>query len=236
MQLGADDYLTKPFTSADLLGAIFVRLERKAAIARQSEKKLEELRKSLTNEPKYTRTAVFDNEFAALKQYQFTGVLSIQAPGDVCRVFYLYLGQLLYGTGEHPRRRWQRNISTYCPQIAGKDMFDNTCSLTEYQLLNLWIERQLINREQVAQVIRAIAQEVLFDSMQAKQLKYQVEPKESTSAVQLLLIDAEQATTAARQSWQIWQSAKFTDISANQAPIIKRPEDLQQKVSVAAYR
>lgn len=111
----------------------------------------------------------------------------------------------MYGTGgEHPRRRWQRNISTYCPQIAGKDMFDNTGSLTEYQLLNLWIDRQLINREQVAQVIRAIMQEVLFDSMQAKQLKYQVEPEESTSAVQLLLIDAEQATAAARQSWQIW--------------------------------
>ena len=237
MQLGADDYLTKPFTSADLLGAIAVRLERKATIARQSEKKLEELRKSLTSKPRYTSTAVFDNEFTALKQSQFTGVLSVQTPGDVCWVFYLYLGRLLYGTGgEHPRRRWQRNISTYCPQITGKDMFDNTCSLTEYQLLNLWLERKLINREQVAQVIRAIVQEVLFDSMQAKQLKYQVEQKESASAVQLLLIDAEQATAAARQSWQIWQSAKFTDVSPNQAPIIKRPEDLQQKVSVAAYR
>lgn len=237
MQLGADDYLTKPFTSAELLGAISVRLERKAAITRQSEKKLEELRKSLTSKPKYTSTAVFDNEFAALKQSQFTGVLSIQAQGDVYWVFYLYLGRLLYGRGgEHPRRRWQRNISAYCPQIAGKDMFDSTDPLAEYQLLNLWSERQLINREQVAQVIRAIVQEVLFDSMQAKQLKYQVEPKESTSAVQLLLIDTEQATAAARQSWQIWQSAKFTDISPNQSPIIKRPEDLQQKISVAAYR
>ena len=96
-------------------------------------------------------------------------------------------------------------------------------------------ENCCINREQVAQVIRALVQEVLFDSMQAKQLKYQVEPEESASAVQLLLIDAEQAT-AARQSWQIWQSAKFTDVSPNQAPIIKHPEDLQQKVSVAAYR
>lgn len=84
MQLGADDYLTKPFTSADLLRAISVRLERKAIIARQSEKKLEELRKSLTSRPKYTNTAVFDNEFAALKQSQFRGVLSVQAPGDVC--------------------------------------------------------------------------------------------------------------------------------------------------------
>lgn len=239
MQLGADDYLTKPFTSADLLGAISVRLERKAAFIRQSERKLEELRKSLTSKPKYTSTAVFDNEFAALKQAQFTGQLSVKAQGDREWVFYLYLGRLLYASGGiHPRRRWQRNISTYCPQIDG-DFQEIPASAdlpAEYQLLNLWLERKQITREQVAQVIRAIVQEVLFDSMQAKQLKYQIEPKEASSAAQLLLIDADQATAAVRQSWQIWQSAKFTEISPNLAPIIKRPEDLQQKVSAPAYR
>ncbi len=239
MQLGADDYLTKPFTSAELLGAISTRLERKAAVARQSEQKLEELRKSLTSKPKYTSTAVFDNEFAALKQSQFTGQLLVKAQGDIEWVFYLYLGRLLYATGgTHPVQRWQRNVSTYCPQIVrfSEEMPASTDSPAEYQLLNLWLDRKQITREQVAQVIRAIVQEVLFDSMQAKQVKYQIEPKETLSAAQLLLIDADGATAAARQTWQIWQSAKFTEISPNQAPIIKRPEDLQQKVSVAAYR
>jgi DNA-binding response OmpR family regulator len=161
MQLGADDYITKPFTSADLLGAIAVRLERKAATVRQSEKKLEELRKSLTNKPKYTSTAVFDNEFAALKQSQFTGQLSVKAEGggEQQWIFYLYLGRLLYATGgTHPMRRWQRNISTYCPQIERyqENMPIDADSPAEYQLLNLWLDRQQISREQVAQVIRAI--------------------------------------------------------------------------------
>ncbi len=239
MQLGADDYLTKPFTSAELLGAIAVRLERKAAIARQSQKKLEELRKSFISKPKYTSTAVFDNEFAVLKQSQFTGQLSVKAPEGEEWIFYLYLGRLLYATGgKYPVRRWQRNISTYCPQIERyqEDVSATTDLPAEYQLLNLWLDRKQVSREQVAQVIRALVQEILFDSMQAKQLKYQIEPKENSFPVQLLLIDAEQATAAARQSWQIWQSANFTEISPNQAPIIKRPEDLQQKVSVAAYR
>ncbi|WP_009630967.1 response regulator transcription factor [Synechocystis sp. PCC 7509] len=238
MQLGADDYLTKPFTSAELLGAIAARLERKAATARQAEKRLEELRKSLTSKPKYTSTAVFDNEFAALKQSQFTGQLTVKGDGDIEWIFYLYLGRLLYATGgTHPLRRWQRNISTYCPHITSyqENVPSATYLPTEYSLLTLWLERKQISREQVAQVIRAIVQEVLFDSMQAKQLNYQIQPKENSSA-QLLLIDAEQATAAARQSWQIWQSAKFADISPNQAPIIKRPEELQQKVSIAAYQ
>lgn len=49
MELGADDYLTKPFTKNELLGAITTRLDKRAEIAQQSEKKLDQLRKSITH-------------------------------------------------------------------------------------------------------------------------------------------------------------------------------------------
>ena len=49
MDLGADDYLTKPFTKTELLGAITARLEKKAAVEQYSEKKLASLRGSITN-------------------------------------------------------------------------------------------------------------------------------------------------------------------------------------------
>lgn len=49
MELGADDYLTKPFTKNELLGAIASRLDKQAAIIKQSAKKLESLRTSITN-------------------------------------------------------------------------------------------------------------------------------------------------------------------------------------------
>ncbi|KJH70969.1 response regulator [Aliterella atlantica] len=238
MQLGADDYLTKPFTASELLSAIATRLERQAANVRQSEKKLEELRQSLTNKPKYINTAVFDNQFAALKQSQFTGQLLVK--GDPKEwSFYFYLGRILYATGgTHPMRRWQRNVSTYCPQIKLDKLnlpTELSGSAWEYQTLNLWLKQELINREQASQVIGAIVAEVLFDSMQAGQASYQIKPEAPLTA-QLLLIDADVATLAARKSWQVWQNAKFSEISPNQAPIIKRPEDLQQKTSAAAYR
>src|SRR2546428_6488127 len=44
MGLGADDYLTKPFTVQELIGAVNTRLEKQGALQRRSEKKLEDLR------------------------------------------------------------------------------------------------------------------------------------------------------------------------------------------------
>jgi two-component system sensor histidine kinase/response regulator len=48
MELGADDYLTKPFTHAELMAAVNTRLEKQAELQRQSDKKLNELRGNLT--------------------------------------------------------------------------------------------------------------------------------------------------------------------------------------------
>lgn len=48
MDLGADDYLTKPFTSAELLTAINTRLTRQSQIAEHSEQKLNIVKRQLT--------------------------------------------------------------------------------------------------------------------------------------------------------------------------------------------
>ncbi|NMG08078.1 hybrid sensor histidine kinase/response regulator [Brasilonema sp. UFV-L1] len=48
MKLGADDYLTKPFTRAELLAAISSRLEKQLIIHQQSQKRLDDLRNSIT--------------------------------------------------------------------------------------------------------------------------------------------------------------------------------------------
>lgn len=49
MGLGADDYLTKPFYIKDLLTAVRVRLEKQERIARETEERLNELRRSIAH-------------------------------------------------------------------------------------------------------------------------------------------------------------------------------------------
>ncbi|NEO52201.1 MAG: hybrid sensor histidine kinase/response regulator [Okeania sp. SIO3B5] len=48
MGLGADDYLTKPFTNAELMNAINTRLEKQGTIERKTQEQLNELRSSIT--------------------------------------------------------------------------------------------------------------------------------------------------------------------------------------------
>ncbi|WP_414543025.1 response regulator [Nostoc sp. CCY0012] len=48
MELGADDYLIKPFTRAELLAAISCRLEKQITIHQQTQQKLDNLRSSIT--------------------------------------------------------------------------------------------------------------------------------------------------------------------------------------------
>lgn len=48
MELGADDYLTKPFTMAELLATVKTRIQKKAVISRHAEQKLEELRGNIS--------------------------------------------------------------------------------------------------------------------------------------------------------------------------------------------
>jgi two-component system sensor histidine kinase/response regulator len=48
MELGADDYLTKPFTIQELIASVSTQFEKQAIIQRQSDKRLEELRGNIT--------------------------------------------------------------------------------------------------------------------------------------------------------------------------------------------
>jgi signal transduction histidine kinase len=48
MELGADDYLTKPFTHKELMAAVNARMEKQAELQRQSDKRLNELRGNIT--------------------------------------------------------------------------------------------------------------------------------------------------------------------------------------------
>ena len=47
MELGADDYLTKPFTASELLATVTTRLEKRTQISQIADRKLDDLRENI---------------------------------------------------------------------------------------------------------------------------------------------------------------------------------------------
>jgi len=188
----------------------------------------------------------FNIKITALKLERFSGKLLLKDSLGQKWVIYLFLGRILYATGGiHPVRRWRRNLKIYCNGIEPEQLqlLTNIYSSStetiniywEYELLYSWVEQREINREQAVQIIGSIVAEVLFDVTQAMQITYQVEP-ENSSHSQLVLLDAEQVITEVKRVWQTWQEAKIADRSPNRAPVIKQPEQLQQKIAASVYQ
>jgi two-component system, chemotaxis family, response regulator PixG len=184
--------------------------------------------------------------FETLKQNRFSGQLILTNPKGEKWYFYFYLSRIIYATGGvHPVRRWRRNLFTHVPQIISQlstiqvDLANiapeklRVC--WEYELLCLWVEQQKVTREQAAKMIRASLVEILFDITQGTAVACELKP-DILLTPRLVLIDAEQVIPESQQLWQAWQEAKISDRSPNLAPVIRHPEQLQQKTSPQVYQ
>lgn len=184
--------------------------------------------------------------FESLKQSRFTGQLALTGPKGEKWFFYFYLSRLIYATGGvHPVRRWRRNLITHCPQIASQPSTiqvdlaniapEKLRVCWEYELMCLWVEQQKISREQAAKMIRGAIVEILFDITQGTAVSCELRPN-IVLQPRLVLIDAEQAIAESQQLWNAWQEAKIADRSPNLAPVIRHPEQLQQKTNPQVYQ
>ena len=182
----------------------------------------------------------------SLKRLRFSGQLVLTEPKGQQWKIYLYLGSILYATGgAHPVRRWQRNLAAYCPRMTTdssgmqRDLAGinaaaaNTC--WQYQLLCLWVAQQKITREQAATMICSVVTEVLFDVAQAMRATYEIKQDNSLS-MPVVLIDVQRIIAEVQQLWQAWQDNQVSGYSANGAPIIKQPEELQKRTSAQLYQ
>ncbi|HEY9642789.1 MAG TPA: response regulator [Coleofasciculaceae cyanobacterium] len=180
-----------------------------------------------------------------LVQLRFTGQLVRTDATGRKWIFYLSQGHILYATGgEHPVRRWCRNLAIHCPQKAAhRDTWASELDLNsvdlslgwEYALLNLWVSRQEITPEQAAKIMLSNIIEVLFELSQAEDVTDQVQ-QSSPISTKLRLIKLEEAAARARVRWQAWQDAKLSAYSPNRAPTIRQAEQLRRQTSAQFYQ
>jgi two-component system, chemotaxis family, response regulator PixG len=183
------------------------------------------------------------DEFKTCTQLQYNGQLNIKSSKGRQWSFYYRLGRIVWATGsDHPFRRWRRNMAQYCPdididKIRCRDE-DIAISYWDYNLLEILYKRQKVQREKIHAIVESTIAELFFDL--AQEMDFASVNCDRTQHVILEMpmsfTNADVSIKQMQEAWTIWSQAGLANISPNLAPILRRPQQLQQMVNPSVYR
>jgi len=183
------------------------------------------------------------HEFNICTQLQYDGQLKINNLDGKQWTFYYCSGKIVWATGgTHPYRRFRRNITQFCTHIN----VDHCQLFSENTLLDYWdyfllkrlYQTQKIEFKQVNAIVKSTISELLFDLAQEtdfQSLSYDYNEevilgKIMTSSITNIFFQQTQ------ESCESWLKAGLEGLSPNLAPMIIKPEIIQQKVSADIYK
>ncbi|MBD2497730.1 response regulator [Nostoc sp. FACHB-280] len=182
------------------------------------------------------------HEFRTCTQLQYNGQLNIKSAKGHHWSFYYRLGRIVWAAGgTHPFRRWRRYMAQYCPQIdVEKIQFrqqDFAVYYWDYRLLEILYKRQKINREQIQAIVENTITELLFDLAQHTDfVAFSCDRSQDTILeTPMSFTSADLSVKQMQDSWKSWSEAGLANFSPDLAPILRRPEQLQQQVSPSVY-
>lgn len=180
----------------------------------------------------------------SLHRQKFTGVLTITAQNNQQEwEMFFHQGEYLWTEGGyHANRSWRRNFIRYCPGVNTEIVelrHQPQMRSRSYCLLNVLLQRKIIQRKQIQALIDNLSQEIFFDLLQAEYksvLNYSVE---TTSAhyllkagfsLSLISLNLEQILFESQTAWSKWGSKGLASCSPHHAPLLHRGQDLQQQL------
>ena len=186
--------------------------------------------------------------FKALAEVKFTGkVIWLDEIGTHWTLFYAS-GCIAYATGgKHLVRRWRRTLQLYHSQLQFEsDLFhcdligDSSLELSdhaEYKTLATWTEANKISRQTAQGIIQNIFKEILFDLFKADKITYRLSKKDvETNPKSLFAVDIEEAFQSVYPLWQNWQASSLNQYCPDQAPVVRKPEEIQAKTNKQLYQ
>ncbi|WP_414550129.1 response regulator [Anabaena sp. CCY 0017] len=183
------------------------------------------------------------HEFKTCTQLQYNGYLKVKSTKGHQWTFFYRLGRIVWAAGgSHPFRRWRRNMAQYCPQVdidklnlRGEDLETNHW---DYRILEILYKRQKIQRDQIHAFVENTIAELLFDLAQQTNFV-----SASCDRSQEVILETPMSFTSAnvsmkqmQDSWKIWSEAGLANFSPDLAPVLRKPEQLQQQVSESVYK
>jgi two-component system, chemotaxis family, response regulator PixG len=183
------------------------------------------------------------NEFKTCTQLQYNGKLNINSSKGSQWTFYYRLGRIVWATGgTHPFRRWRRHLAQNCPQIDVDKLQlrsqDLSIDYWDYSLLEIFYKKQKIQREQINSIVDNTIAELLFDlALQGNFASISCNRSQDfILETPMSFTSAEMSVKHMQDSWRIWSEAGLANFSPDLAPVLRRPEQLEQMVSPSVYK
>ncbi|MDZ8258760.1 response regulator [Nostoc sp. ChiQUE01b] len=183
------------------------------------------------------------NEFKTCTQLQYNGKLNIKSSKGSQWTFYYRLGRIVWATGgTHPFRRWRRHIAQTCPQINVDKLQlrvqDLSTDYWDYKLIEIFYKKQKIQREQIQSIAENTIAELLFDlALQGNFASLSCNrTQEVILETPMSFTSSEMSVKHMQDSWKIWSEAGLANFSPDLAPVLRRPEQLEQMVSPSVYK
>ena len=183
-------------------------------------------------------------QLISLHRQNFTGILTITSQdGKQKWEMFFYLGKYMWTEGGlHENRSWQRNFNYYCPGVNTKAIVlrhQPEIRSYNYFLLNVLLQRKVIERKQVKSLIENRSQEVFFDLLQKEYnsvLNYNIQPTtahyllKAGFSLPLAFINLEQILFQSQTSWSTWGAKGLASCSPHHAPFLQNNRELQQQL------
>jgi two-component system, chemotaxis family, response regulator PixG len=176
---------------------------------------------------------------------QLTGRLDVEDLQGKQWTLYFSYGSISGGSGMHPIRSWNRQLSRHCPHLIAElvDRQSDRAPSFDYDFLAEWVKQGKIQREQMVEMVENQVIEILFDIIQHRELlskdrEWQMTYKsvaEYAKSTSLVMMQAEDMWQQANKYWETWQEAELADFSPNLAPVVLHAQELQQQTSELVY-
>jgi chemotaxis family two-component system response regulator PixG len=179
--------------------------------------------------------------FRALKGIDFSGKIIWEDSHNQWICFYHH-GRLLYAVGgQHKLRRWRRYLQQHFSLEASSKLSDlellsnsdlELLDHQEYLQLCALIKTGEIQERQAIGLIQGILSEILFDIYLARNATYRIVKSPDDLPVSSNdYLDEEDLLKRAFQLWEAWDKSNLHNYSPDQAPVIRKPKKIQEKVN-----
>lgn len=198
-----------------------------------------------------SQSKMIDKQLLSLERGRFTGRLEIKSIDGIEWQLYFLYGRLFWADGgEQVNRFWLAHLNKYNLDTDTYHNFFNSAKqlkCSNYYWLTKLLESKKISLKQLNLSISKQIERIFFEILQLEQsgqiLNYQKFSESGDSIINccglkisLTRFNVQKELEITKEKWLVWCDRGLNKVSPNLSPIVRKPKQLQRRVSPQVYQ